>query len=139
MIRQQTLLDFSTAGPIAVATPATVVKVAMTRFLLLSYNRALRAPNNSTENQTEIYDQDAHHQETFVHNNIAKLHWPKIFGIHKQNNVIPVPVGWILLFASSNILFTASIDSKRTWHELTTWSRQSHTWVTQSKLFWNML
>lgn len=31
------------------------------------------------------------------------------------DSIVPVPVGWMRLFASSKILFTASIDSKRTY------------------------
>jgi hypothetical protein len=42
------LLAFSTGAPIADATLPIAVKVAATRFLLLSYNRPLKAPNNST-------------------------------------------------------------------------------------------
>lgn len=47
----QTLLDFSTAGPMAEATAPRVIKVAITKFLLLSYRRPLRPPNNSPDNQ----------------------------------------------------------------------------------------
>ena len=47
----QTLLAFSTAGPKAVATPPMVVKVTITKFLLLLYNRPLRAPNNTPDSQ----------------------------------------------------------------------------------------
>ena len=39
--------DFSTDGPIADATLPMVAKVAMTKFLLLSYKRPLRAPSKS--------------------------------------------------------------------------------------------
>lgn len=73
MRSQQTLLDFSTAGPIAEATPPTVVKVAMTRFLLLSYKRALRAPNNSTESQIEGYDQDIDNFTRKMNNHLNRI------------------------------------------------------------------
>jgi hypothetical protein len=57
ILSRQTLLDFSTAGPIAEATPPMVVKAVMIRFLLLSYRRPLRAPNNSPATTQDINDQ----------------------------------------------------------------------------------
>lgn len=52
-----TLLDFSTATPIADAIPPIVVNVAITRFLLLSHRRPLRAANNSAVNVKTVQQQ----------------------------------------------------------------------------------
>ena len=82
MLMEDTLLDFSTAGPIADATPPMVVKVVMTKFLLLSYKRPLRAPNNSPDDQMQsaINIRKYHSDETYV---LIKL----------MMKAIPVPVG----------------------------------------------
>ena len=47
----QTLLAFSTAGLNADATTPMVDKVAITKFLFLSYSRPLRTPNSSPVSQ----------------------------------------------------------------------------------------
>ena len=63
-LEQTTLLDFSTASPIADVTAPIAERVAIIKFLLLSYRRPLRAPNNSTESQYQNKN-----QREWQHNN----------------------------------------------------------------------
>ena len=83
----QALLAFSTASPNADATTPMVVKVAITKFLFLSFSRPLRAPKPNRSPGSQI----THMFRMLIRMN--SIDGSQLVQKSSESPSVPVPVG----------------------------------------------